>query len=220
MFPSCSVFMMLCCAETQPESLKSASADAKVAWAQSTMRCKGCAAKVSPQLLQRVLQSLRESQDQATQGETPQQTLSCTNKSAVSGQLDDAVVLKPPPEGCVSVQTVDFVNSFVDDPFVFGGIVALHAMSDCFAMGAEPSVALAMVQVCLSECTAEVQHQCTRAECPLVLTGVFSSREPSVFCAKRRLSRHITGFNSCGIVFRALCSAQLLYVSIAVCAYR
>ena len=142
-----SVLMMRCCADTQPEALQSASADAKAAWAQSTMRCGGCAAKVGPQLLHRVLRSLRDTSDQAVQAGMPQKALSCSSKSVVSGQLDDAVVLPPPPEGCVSVQTVDFVNSFVDDPFVFGGIVALHAMSDCFAMGAEPSMALAMVQV-------------------------------------------------------------------------
>jgi hypothetical protein len=152
------------CAETQPQALQDASLDARAAWAHSTMRCRGCAAKVSPGILQRVLQSL-SSTSCPTQALN---TASSSLKSVVSGQLDDAVVLQPPPEGCVSVQTVDFINSFVDDPFVFGGIVALHAMSDCFAMGAEPAVALAVVQVrfrcglaqLLCTCFAHVMHSC------------------------------------------------------------
>ena len=140
-------------AESRPEALEKASKDAKAAWEQSTMRCKGCAAKVSPQVLQKVLRTLQDTSSQSN----AERTKEYQPETVLAGQLDDAVVLQAPEAGTVSVQTVDFVNSFVDDPFVFGGIVAVHAMSDCFAMGADPAVALAVVQV-LFQCYSGEQR--------------------------------------------------------------
>ena len=60
---------------------------------------------------------------------------------------DDCAVMKAPPPGFVSVQTVDFLKTFVDDPFVFGQITANHSLSDCHAMCAEPQSALAICVV-------------------------------------------------------------------------
>lgn len=101
------------------------------------MRCKGCAAKVSPNALQHILEELKLLH--------PGSAVSALD--GVPLAQEDAAVLPAPPAGTVAVQTVDVLNSPVDDPYTFGRIAAVHALSDCYAMGAQPATALAMVQV-------------------------------------------------------------------------
>ena len=94
------------------------------------MRCGGCGAKVPSRVLERALARL--------------------DVPAMPGVLvgldaaDDAAVLAPVP-GTVMVQTVDQFPTFVDDPWLFGRIAAVHALSDIHAMGAEPRTAMALV---------------------------------------------------------------------------
>ena len=54
---------------------------------------------------------------------------------------DDAAVWKMSDESA-AVLTVDFFTPIVDDPYDFGRIAAANALSDVFAMGAAPHVAL------------------------------------------------------------------------------
>ena len=54
---------------------------------------------------------------------------------------DDAAVYKLDDETAV-VQTVDFFAPIVDDPYVFGAVAAVNAMSDVWAMGGEVAFAL------------------------------------------------------------------------------
>lgn len=54
---------------------------------------------------------------------------------------DDAAVWKL-SDDAAAVLTVDFFTPIVDDPYEFGRIAAANALSDVFAMGAKPHVAL------------------------------------------------------------------------------
>jgi selenide,water dikinase len=59
-------------------------------------------------------------------------------------KADDAGVYKISPETAL-VQTVDFFTPIVDDPYTFGQIAAVNALSDVYAMGGRPLSSLAMV---------------------------------------------------------------------------
>lgn len=57
---------------------------------------------------------------------------------------DDAAVYQISDE-IAMIQTVDFFTPVVDDPYLFGQIAAANALSDVYAMGGEPSLALNIV---------------------------------------------------------------------------
>ena len=57
---------------------------------------------------------------------------------------DDAAVWRVAPDVAV-VQTLDFFMPVVDDPYDFGRIAATNAISDVYAMGGRPILALAIV---------------------------------------------------------------------------
>lgn len=60
-----------------------------------------------------------------------------------SGTFDDGAVLKLSDELAL-VQSVDFFTPVVDTPFDFGRIAAANALSDLYAMGADPLCAMAV----------------------------------------------------------------------------
>ena len=57
---------------------------------------------------------------------------------------DDAGVFRLRADLAI-VNTVDFFTPIVDDPYVFGQIAAANALSDIYAMGADPVTALNIV---------------------------------------------------------------------------
>ena len=54
---------------------------------------------------------------------------------------DDAAVYQITEE-IAMIQTVDFFTPVVDDPYTFGQIAAANSLSDVYAMGGEPKIAL------------------------------------------------------------------------------
>jgi len=101
------------------------------------VKTSGCAAKLPPGLLHQVLDSLPVMH----------------SPDLVEGYegSDDAFVFKMPAlDGMVMLQTVDFFPPMVDDPYLFGQVAAANALSDIYAMGGEPKVALNLV--CFPSC--------------------------------------------------------------------
>ena len=90
----------------------------------------GCACKIKPQNLEKVLRNLPQVVDP--------KVLVGTDTS------DDAAVYKLTNDLAL-VQTLDFFTPIVDDPFEFGAIAAANALSDIYAMGAKPIFALNIV---------------------------------------------------------------------------
>lgn len=62
---------------------------------------------------------------------------------------DDAAVYKL-SEDIATIQTLDFFTPVVDDPYIFGQIAAANSLSDIYAMGGKPVVALNIV--CFPNC--------------------------------------------------------------------
>jgi selenide,water dikinase len=102
-----------------------ADAEAKRLLSDIGMRCGGCGAKVGADALSRVLKRLGMFGTEAA---------------------DDAAIIKLPPDKAL-VQTVDFFRTFIDDPYRFGEIAAVHALGDVWAMGGWPHSALALAVV-------------------------------------------------------------------------
>jgi len=68
---------------------------------------------------------------------------------------DDAAVYRLNDRQAI-VATTDFFMPIVDDPFDFGRIAATNALSDVYAMGAQPIFALAIVGMPLDKLPPEV----------------------------------------------------------------
>lgn len=60
------------------------------------------------------------------------------------------------------VHTVDFITPIVDDPFAFGAIAAANALSDIYAMGARPVLALNLVGYPIKTMPIGVLHEILR----------------------------------------------------------
>ncbi|MCX6280945.1 MAG: selenide, water dikinase SelD [Bacteroidetes bacterium] len=90
----------------------------------------GCACKIKPQALEKILNSLPKPKG---------------NKILVGTETsDDAAVYLFGKDKAI-IQTVDFIPPVVDDPYQYGAIAAANALSDIWAMGGKPLFALSIV---------------------------------------------------------------------------
>ncbi|MFT4104577.1 MAG: selenide, water dikinase SelD [Lacrimispora sp.] len=103
--------------------------DSEVRLTQMT-KTAGCAAKIGPGTLAGILDSLPKFQDPALMVGIE------TSDDGAIYRVNDEVAL---------IQTLDFFTPVVDDPYVFGQVAAANALSDIYAMGGEPKIALNIV---------------------------------------------------------------------------
>ena len=102
----------------------------------------GCGCKISPAILDQILHS------ESPKGNFP--LLLVGNESK-----DDAAVYDLGDGTCI-VSTTDFFMPIVDDPFTFGAIASVNAISDIYAMGGEPLMAIAILGWPINKIPAEV----------------------------------------------------------------
>lgn len=105
----------------------------------------GCGCKIAPALLEDILKT-----DMPTQGD---ERLLVGNDSK-----DDAAVYDL-GDGTSVVSTTDFFMPIVDDPFEFGQIAATNAISDIYAMGGTPLVAISVFGWPIDKLDAAVARQ-------------------------------------------------------------
>ena len=77
-------------------------------------------------------------------------------------ESDDAAVYRV-SDDVAMVQTVDFFPPVVDDPYTFGQIAAANALSDVYAMGGVPKLAMNLLAFpsCLPlEAVGEMAYPC------------------------------------------------------------
>jgi len=90
----------------------------------------GCGCKISPKQLDNILKSARE-------------TIVYPELLVGNSTKDDAAAFDL-GNGTSVLSTTDFFMPIVDDPFTFGRIAATNAISDIYAMGGKPLMAIAI----------------------------------------------------------------------------
>ena len=105
----------------------------------------GCGCKISPKVLDTILKSsLTEIND--------------PNLLVGNASRDDAAVYDL-GNGEAVISTTDFFMPIVDDPFTFGRIAATNAISDIYAMGGAPLMAIAIFGWPIDKLASEVGQQ-------------------------------------------------------------
>ena len=132
----------------------------------------GCGCKIAPALLQEILGKAKDK-------------LPFANLLVGTETSDDAAVYRLNDQQAI-IATTDFFMPIVDDPFDFGRIAATNALSDVYAMGGTPIMALAIVGMPVSKLPVETirsilqggEAVCAAAGIPLAGGHSIDSVEP------------------------------------------
>lgn len=132
----------------------------------------GCGCKVAPAVLDKMLHTT------LPHGNFP--NLLVGNESK-----DDAAVYDIGDGNCI-ISTTDFFMPIVDDAFTFGSIASVNAISDVYAMGGKPIMALAILGWPIEKLTPELAQQvldgarniCAQTGIPLAGGHTIDSPEP------------------------------------------
>jgi len=140
-----------------------------------TVRSPGCSSKISKRDLHAVLAGLPDVADPRV----------LVGRAAG----DDAGVIRlDSGDGPATVLTVDVFSPSVDDPYTFGQIAAANSVSDIYAMGAEPQVALSVIGFPIHTLPRETMHEILRgglekmAEAGISVIGGHSINDEEVKC--------------------------------------
>jgi len=132
----------------------------------------GCGCKISPQVLEQILAS----------SEKPS---SFPNLLVGNATKDDAAAYRIDGDKAI-ISTTDFFMPIVDDAFQFGGIASANALSDVYAMGGKPLMAIAILGWPVDKIPTAVAQQvmegaraiCAKANIPLAGGHSIDSPEP------------------------------------------
>lgn len=132
----------------------------------------GCGCKISPKVLGTILHSELEKVQNA-------------NLLVGNDSRDDAAVYDL-GDGTAVISTTDFFMPIVDDAFSFGRIAAANAISDVYAMGGKPLLAIAILGWPIDKLAPEIAQQvleggrsiCAEAGIPLAGGHSIDSPEP------------------------------------------
>lgn len=132
----------------------------------------GCGCKIAPAILEKILQASKPATS------FPHLLVGTETK-------DDAAVYELSHEVCL-ISTTDFFMPIVDDAFTFGAIASANALSDVYAMGGSPIMALAILGWPVEKIPVEVAQQvlagaqsiCDQANIPLAGGHSIDSPEP------------------------------------------
>ncbi|MFT3846137.1 MAG: selenide, water dikinase SelD [Lacibacter sp.] len=132
----------------------------------------GCGCKIAPAVLEQILHST-------------QTTIVDKNLLVGNSSKDDAAVYDL-GNGTGIVSTTDFFMPIVDDAFEFGKIASANSISDVYAMGGKPLMAIAVLGWPVNKLSADVAQKvldgsraiCTEAGIPLAGGHSIDSPEP------------------------------------------
>jgi selenide, water dikinase len=135
-------------------------------------KASGCGCKIAPAVLDEILNGCKQ--------ENIFEKLLVGNESK-----DDAAVYEIDGGNCI-ISTTDFFMPIVDDAFDFGRIAACNAISDIYAMGGKPLMAVAILGWPVEKIPAELAQQvikgaqeiCRQAGIPLAGGHSVDTQEP------------------------------------------
>ena len=139
----------------------------------------GCGCKISPRVLDKILSASPSTISMA-------QSLPNLNRLLVGNESRDDAAVYDLGNGEAIISTTDFFMPIVDDAFDFGRIASANAISDVYAMGGEPLMAIAILGWPINTLPPEVAQQvlegsraiCAEAGIPLAGGHSIDSPEP------------------------------------------